>query len=146
MKKVLVLVADAARARALLTDSLHRATIELAFLEDFIQPEAQQKRADIIDSDAPGHVSGAGHEGGLPDRDPKQHAAEQFAKELMQYCAQAHHTGQYEALCLVAPAAFMGLLQKQLHFKPSQLDTLVKDYTHCDLSELAQHLAAHFYG
>jgi protein required for attachment to host cells len=145
MNKVLVLVADAARARTLLTDSLHRETIVLALQKDFIHPESQQKRADIIDSDAPGHVSGAGHEGGLPDRDPKQHAAEQFAKTLMQHCQLQHHQGHYQGLCLVAPANFMGLLQRQLHFKPEQLDTLVKDYTRCDLETLAQHLAAHFY-
>lgn len=146
IKKVLVLVADAARARVLFTDTLHRENIELIQGQDFIQPAAQQKRADTIDSDAPGHVSGAGHEGGLPDKDPKQHAAEQFAKELMRYCAQAHHAGQYEALCLVAPAAFMGLLQKQMGFTPAQFDTLVKDYTNCDVETLAQHLSSHFFG
>jgi protein required for attachment to host cells len=144
-KKVLVLVADAARARVFLANGLKRDDIQLTQLKSLIHPESQQKAAELIDDGDTGHVQHAGHAGGMPTRDPKEANAKAFAKECQEYCYQTFLEHHLSEVCLVAAPQFLGLLRSAMIYKPEQLHTLDKDYTHCDQVELATHLAKHFF-
>ena len=144
-KKVLVLVADAARARVFLANGLKRDDIQLTQLKSLLHPESQQKAAELIDDGDTGHVQHAGRPGGMPTRDPKEANAKVFAIECQEFCHQLLLEHDVKEVCLIAAPQFLGLLRSAMLYKPEHLHTLDKDYTHCDQAELATHLAKHFF-
>ena len=134
-QKVLIVVADAARARIYTAGTLHRDPIALTHVEDFLHPESRQKHGELLDSDRSGDVHGDS-----PERDLKGHMMQQFAKTLLEASRKHYDAHACQALCMVAPPAFLGVLQKQLACRPQELHTLDKDYTHCDAQALSKHL------
>ena len=144
-QKVLVLVADTARARVFLANGLKREDIELIQLTSLLCPKSQQKAADLIDDGDTGHVNHAGHAGGMPTRDPKEAYAKAFAKECQKYCHQYLQEHNFSEVCLIAAPQFLGLLRSEMTYNPESLYTLDKDYTHCDQAELVTHLVKHFF-
>jgi protein required for attachment to host cells len=78
--------------------------------------------------------------------DPKAREAEEFALELIAHLESARKAQSYRDLIIVAPPAFMGLLNKHM---PQQVHKLIsqnieKDYTQHEGIKLTQNLMGHF--
>lgn len=121
-----VIVADNARARIF---SSHDVLNRLAEETGFVHSEARLANQDLV-SDAAGK-----------SRDPrgsyeqptsaKEHEAKNFAKLLAKHLKDLHNQQHFEALILVGPPKFLGLLRGELH---SSLDKLVERTIHKDLT------------
>lgn len=114
-------------------------------VREFAHPQSREKNGDLV-SDRPGRNPGAGNGHGsfVPATLPKEHEAEVFALELARELESGRVSQQYSRLVLVAPPAFMGLLNQHLSHAVKALvsDTLEKDYTRATDKELTQHLAS----
>jgi protein required for attachment to host cells len=84
------------------------------------------------------HSPGNGHRASQPKTDPKTNEARHFAQELARELNHGRASGLVERLILVAPPAFMGLLNEKLD-GPTHLvsDRFEKDYTKAGEKELA---------
>ncbi|SRR5579883_212425 len=74
--------------------------------------------------------------------DPKKHQEEVFAIEIVRNLSKSHAENLFEELIFIAPAAFMGMINKHM---PHELDRVVnlrieKDYIKCPEQELVEHL------
>lgn len=117
----------------------------LELVREFAHPQSREKNGDLV-SDRPGRNPGAGNGHGsfVPATLPKEHEAEVFALELARELETGRVSQQYSRLVLVAPPAFMGLINQHMSHAVKALisDTLEKDYTRATDKELTQHLAA----
>ena len=79
-----------------------------------------------------------------PQTLPKQHEAKVFAQELAQTLYQGRTTNAFKRAILVAPPAFMGLLNAVLDGPTAQMvtDRFEKDYTKTPQDELGEHLGS----
>lgn len=115
----------------------------LKLIKDLKHPESREKASDLV-SDRPGqmHSPGNGHRASQPKTDPKTNEARHFAQELARELNHGRASGQVERLILVAPPAFMGLLNEKLDGTTASLvsDRFEKDYTKSSDKELAGHL------
>jgi protein required for attachment to host cells len=96
-------------------------------------------------SDRPGHYQGHGNGRGafVQHMDPKQNAADHFARHLAGMLEEGRSKGLYERLILAASSPFHGLLKQHL---PSQVSKMVtgsvdRDYTSASERELPGLLA-----
>lgn len=116
----------------------------LARVKDLAHPQSRMKNADLV-SDRAGHMqsSGNGHGSRQPQTEPKQNEADHFARELAQELEQGRNAKQFERVILVAPPAFLGLINERLDTQTAKLVThrYEKDYTQLSERELAAHLA-----
>lgn len=136
------LVANASHAKLYATTGSKKT---LALIKDLDHPESRQKNAELV-TDRPGHMqsSGNGHGARQPQTSPKEHEADRFAQELARELNHGRSTNQFERIVLVAPSAFMGLINGKIdkHTAGLVVDRLEKDYTQASDKELAVHLAA----
>lgn len=137
------LVANASNAKLFATTGTIK---HLELSKEFTHPQSRQKNADLV-SDRAGHMQSSGNGLGArqPATTPKEHEAERFAQELARELNHGRRTNQYERLVLIAPSAFMGLINAKLD---KQTDSLVvdrheKDYTQSTVRELVKHLESH---
>jgi protein required for attachment to host cells len=88
------------------------------------------------------HSPGNGHRASQPKTDPKTNEARHFAQELARELNHSRSSGQVERFILVAPPAFMGLLNEKLDGPTASLvsDRFEKDYTKATEKDLAGHL------
>lgn len=140
-----LLIADASRAKLY---SMHKARFlidkksdNLNLINQFTHDESRMKGIDLR-SDVRGSFGYGAFEVAMT---PKLHEADEFAKELVSHLNSARTNNHYRDIILVAPPAFMGLLQKHI---PHELDKLVvkrieKDYTQNTNQELAVNLMQH---
>lgn len=116
----------------------------LELVKELIHPESRQKTADLV-SDRPGAM-GAGSGGGSfqAQTSPKQHEARVFAQEIAQELYQGRTSNVFKRAILVAPPAFMGLLNAVIDGPTAQLvsDRFEKDYTKTPEPELGKHLGS----
>ena len=106
-----ILVADAALARVAEV-SARKALPRL--IHTFAHPLSRAKGMDIV-TDRPGSVRGSfGAEAMGPTTPPKQTEAEEFARQLTAFLGKQFDAHQYDALAILAPARFMGLLRTDL--------------------------------
>jgi len=135
-----ILVANASRAKLFSNDGPKKG---LRLVRESAHPESREKASDLV-SDRAGHMqgSGNGHGARQPKNDPKTNEARSFAQEL----ARELNAGRGKQLCgrviLVAPPAFMGLINEKLDGQTASLvsDRFEKDYTKATERELAGHL------
>lgn len=135
-----ILVANASQARLYANEGPKKG---LRVIKELSHPESREKGSELA-SDRAGHMqsSGNGHGARQPRTDPKTHAARQFAQELARELNQGRGRQQYARLILVAPPAFMGLVNEKLDAQTASLvsDRFEKDYTKAGEKELAGHL------
>ena len=83
----------------------------LTLVKELIHPESRQKNGELV-SDRSGAMGAAGSGGGSmqPQTLPKQHEAKVFAQEIAQALYHGRTTNAFKRAILVAPPAFMGLL------------------------------------
>ena len=117
----------------------------LTLVKELIHPESRQKNGDLV-SDRAGANGSNGTGGGSmqPQTLPKQHEAKVFAQELAQTLYQGRTSNAFRRAILVAPPAFMGLLNAVLDGPTAQMvtDRFEKDYTKTPQDELGQHLGS----
>lgn len=136
-----ILVANASKAR-LYANTGPKKGLEL--LKELDHPESRQKNADLV-TDRSGHMqsAGNGHGARQPQTEPKHNEARHFALELARELNHGRATNRYNRAILVAPPAFMGLLNGAIDGPTAQIvsDRFEKDYTKATDKELAGHLA-----
>ncbi len=112
-KKVLVLVADAARARIFAATEEAQTLVEL---EALVNSNAHLRGMDL-QTDRAGRSfdsRGDGRHAMAPHTDIKTHAANEFAREVAHRFNQLAADKNYVNLALVAAPAFLGQLRKNL--------------------------------
>ena len=117
----------------------------LTLVKDLIHPESRQKNGELV-SDRSGAMGAAGSGGGSmqPQTLPKQHEAKVFAQEIAQALYHGRTTNAFKRAILVAPPAFMGLLNAVIDGPTAQLitDRFEKDYTKTPENELGERLGS----
>ena len=140
MSTTWILVANASQAKLYVNTGPNKG---LQLLKGLMHPESREKASDLV-SDRPGqmHSAGTGQRASQPKTDPKTNEARHFALELARELNHGRSSGQVERLILVAPPAFMGLLNEKLDGPTANLvsDRFEKDYTKAPDKELAGHL------
>lgn len=117
----------------------------LELVKELIHPESRQKNADLS-SDRTGSTGGNG--GPMqPHSVPKQHEAKVFAQEIAQTLYQGRAANAFKRAIIVAPPAFMGMLNNTMDGPTAQLvsDRFEKDYTKSPETELASRLSSAIY-
>ncbi|MBV6474745.1 MAG: host attachment protein [Rhodocyclaceae bacterium] len=135
-----ILVANASQAKLYANTGPKKG---LALVKELLHPESREKAADLV-TDRPGHMqsAGNGHGARQPRTDPKTNEARHFAQELARELTHGRTSGQAGRFILVAPPAFMGLINEKLDGPTAGLvsDRFEKDYTKSSEKELASHL------
>lgn len=112
---------------------------DIEVIHELTHPESRKKDEDIT-SDRLGNFRGgfSGHGSFVDGTDPKEFAAESFAKELAQILEKGRTTHRYEKLIIISGPHFQGLLNKNLSEATKQLimRTIDKDYTKDNVHEL----------
>ncbi len=115
----------------------------LKLIKDLKHPESREKASELV-SDRPGqmHSPGNSHRASQPKTDPKTNEARHFALELGRELNHGRSSGQVERIILVAPPAFMGMINEKLDSPTANIvsDRFEKDYTRSSEKELAGHL------
>jgi len=143
--KTWVLIADASRARLfqIVRDG------RLSLIQEFQFPAGRKRDQELV-TDKPGSLKkGLGrslHSRMPPPTSPHEMAAQNSARDLVRVLHDGWQRGTYEALALVAPAHFLGLLRERLDPAISRalVATLSRDYTALPDHELTGRLAEHF--
>jgi protein required for attachment to host cells len=139
-----VLVADASAAKIY---GIHKTRLlnqdqprkeELKLLSEHTHAESRKKESELV-SDKQGYYGS----GNFCERtDPKKHEEDRFALELAKILNHGHSTNSYRDLILIAPPAFMGMLNQHLTdtVKNTVSLTIEKDYMHEKENELVKQL------
>ena len=132
-----ILVANAATATLYARQARDQAPIKI---RELAHPESRMKNAELS-SDRAGHMqsSGDGHGSRQPRSEPKHNEAEHFARELAQLLMHGRTAGECEKIVLVAPSAFIGLVNAALDAPTARLVSahFEKDYTQVGAAQLA---------
>jgi protein required for attachment to host cells len=140
-----ILVANASRAKLYANSGPNKG---LQLIKQIDHPESRQKNAELV-TDRPGHMqsSGTGHGSRQPQTEPKQHEARSFALALARELHHGRTTNQFGRAILVAPPAFMGLLNGALDGPTAQMvtDRMEKDYTRTADKDLSTRLQSCIY-
>lgn len=116
---------------------------EITKKEAFTHPESRQK-GEALASDRSGHFqgnpTGTGPGAFTEPKDPKEFEIERFSQELAEYLDKGRTTNQYDALVVIAPAHFYGLLNKHMnsHVQQRLHSHVDKDYTKLPEQELLE--------
>jgi protein required for attachment to host cells len=118
----------------------------LTLVKELIHPESRQKNGELV-SDRSGANGSNGTGGGSmqPQTLPKQHEAKVFAQEIAQTLYQGRTSNAFKRAILVAPPAFMGLLNaghRRPDFAQMVTDRFEKDYTKTPQDELGERLGS----
>ena len=117
----------------------------LTLVKELIHPESRQKNGELV-SDRSGAMGAVGSGGGSmqPQTLPKQHEAKVFAQEIAQALYQGRTSNAFKRAILVAPPAFMGLLNAVIDGPTAQLitDRFEKDHTKTPENELGDRLGS----
>ena len=137
-----ILVANASLARLYANLGPNKG---LTLVKELIHPESRQKNGELV-SDRSGAMGAVGSGGGSmqPQTLPKQHEAKVFAQEIAQALYQGRTSNAFKRAILVAPPAFMGLLNAVIDGPTAQLitDRFEKDYTKTPENELGDRLGS----
>ncbi len=135
------LVSSATRARVFEGQGTNQPWRELF---DMVNPAQRQPRQDMV-SDRPGRVanSASGQRQSFAEpTDPREHAAEDFARDIMHRLEAARNSDSFTGLVLVAPPHFLGLLRAAMGEPLRQcVDAEIgKDLTTEDTATLQAHV------
>jgi protein required for attachment to host cells len=138
-----ILVSDISRAKLF---SAENREDDWALVKEFEHPEGREFSKDIRPSSPPGRMQkskGVGARSAVEPRTwPKEAEAERFAEQLATYLDEALAKRAFEALVLVAPPHFLGMLHGTLgkqtakHLKA----TVDKDLAMFDATEIRERL------
>jgi len=135
-----ILVANASKAKSY-ANAGPKAGLKL--IREIDHPASRQKNAELV-TDRAGYMqsSGSGHGSRQPQTEPKQNEAQHFALSLARELNQGRTERRFARAILVAPAAFIGLLNGSLDAPTAQLvaQRIEKDYTKVTDKELASRL------
>ena len=140
MSTTWILVANASAAKLFANSG---PKLGLALIKELSHPQSRMKNADLV-TDRAGHMqsSGDGHGSRQPRTKAKEQEMEHFARELAQELEHGRNARLFEHLILVAPPAFLGVLNEKLDAQTAKLVSTryEKDYTQHDDKELTAHL------
>lgn len=140
-----ILVANASTAKLYANDGPHHG---LELVKEFDHPDSRRKNADLS-SDRSGamQMAGNGHGARQPQSTPKENEARHFAQELAGQLHLGRCRNEAHRMILVAPPAFMGLLNATLDDHTEQIvsNRFEKDYTKAPPQELASKLESCIY-
>ncbi|MCB1912815.1 MAG: host attachment protein [Rhodocyclaceae bacterium] len=113
----------------------------LKLVKELVHPESRQKNAELV-TDKIG--TGNGNGSYEPASQPKEQAARSFAHQIAKELYAGRSRNEFERAILVAPPAFMGMLNSNLDGPTSQLvsDRFEKDYTKTSEPALVAHLSS----
>jgi protein required for attachment to host cells len=113
MQTTWVIAADSSRARIF---EVGKENEKLREIEDMINPEGRQDGRDI-QSDAEGqNFSGRDIQRSTsqPQQTMLEHDIELFCKEVSRYLDKACYEHRFDALCVIAPPKFLGMMRDNL--------------------------------
>jgi protein required for attachment to host cells len=130
------LIGDAGHARLLSAAWNGAHARDLSLVSEHTHPESRARVHDLV-SDDRGRKPGSSsvmHPGLDPKNDAKEHTAWRFAHELAELLEAQAVAHQYDALVLIAPPHFLGLLKSELgpHATHRLRTTMHKDYAWLD--------------
>lgn len=136
-----IVVADASTAKIY---SAHKASLfngdgkKLALVSEHEHPESRMTDSELA-SDKQGRFGLATF---VESTDPHEHEEERFAIELAKKLEKSFGENHFHELVFIAPAQFMGKLNKHLSHSVSKLVnlTIEKNYTRYDENELVMRL------
>ncbi|MBL8437169.1 MAG: host attachment protein [Zoogloeaceae bacterium] len=101
----------------------------LSLVKEWMHPASRRKNSDLV-SDHPGAIT-TQRGSREPQTWPKLHEAKVFAQEIAREFCQGRATQAFERAILIAPPAFMGMLNGGLDARTARLvtDRFEKDYT-----------------
>lgn len=114
MNTTWIVVAESARARVFSRAGKRGTLREIA---DLSHPESRLHDTELS-SDVPGRSfdsHGQGRHGMEQSTDPQDREAQAFAGEIARHVDHGRREGSFEALVLVAPPKFLGLLRSELN-------------------------------
>ncbi|MEY6430787.1 host attachment protein [Thioalkalicoccus limnaeus] len=140
--KTWVIVASATRARLFETSGPRKPLEEIL---DLSNPE-ERLLTQEIESDKPGRVFdrvGGQRHATQTAVDAKEQVAVRFAKAVVERLASGRYEKRFDALYVVAPPHFLGLLRDQMSVPLSETvkGEVVKDLTREDAAEIQSQLA-----
>jgi protein required for attachment to host cells len=136
-----VLVANASKARIFARTAAGRPLKEL---EDLVHPASRLHARDLTsDRDGRQGASGGRVHAVQQKTDAKETEAINFARELVAKLESGRDSGKFEALVLVAPPHFLGILRKQIGgpLSAKVVHSIEKNLVSADLHTLAVELA-----
>ncbi|MFN3984297.1 MAG: host attachment protein [Rhodocyclaceae bacterium] len=120
----------------------------LRLVKELLHPESRFKNSELV-TDRPGSMASSGNGQGskLPQTLPKEHEAKVFAQEIAQELYMGRTRNAFARAIVVAPPAFMGMLNGVLDQPTAQLitDRFEKDYTKSPEPQLKERLAECIY-
>ena len=140
-----LLVADASKARLYSTQKARlfqeQRPEDLKLLNQFTHEDSRKKGIELATDKMGTFGSGVFVE----TTSPKVREAEQFAHELINHLETGRKQKHFRELILVAPPAFMGMLNKYMSREVHKLlaQTIEKNYTEYNEKDLLQNLMHH---
>lgn len=117
----------------------------LKLVKELIHPESRLKNSELV-TDRPGSMAASGNGQGAkqPQTLPKDHQAKVFAHELAQELYQGRTRNAYGRAIVMAPPAFMGMLNGVIDHPTAQLitDRFEKDYTKSPEPQIREKLSS----
>ncbi len=139
-----ILVCDASRAKLFSTELREH---DWSLVKEFDHPESRETSKEIWPSSPPGRAQqstshGARHTSLEQHTSPKEAEAQRFGHQLADYLEHAITKREFDALVLVAPPHFLGILRATLKSQAAkQLRTTVdKDYCMLPAAEVRERL------
>ncbi len=143
MNAIWIVVAESARAKIFSRARVGGTLQEIAALS---HPESRLHDT-ALTSDGPGRSFdsyGEGRHGMEQATDPQDREARAFAREIARHLDHGRNQRSYDALVLVAPPKFLGLLRAELHKTACDLviGEINKNLVEADLETLGHHISA----
>ena len=144
-----VVVADASKASIY---SMHKARFlidenpnNLTLVSTHTHHESRQKTSDLVSDKMGEYGSQSGRNSLIEMTVPKLREAEIFAHELLEQLEMGRTGNHYRDLIIIAPPAFLGLLNKGMtqNLQKLIIQTIEKNYTNDSIRVLAQNLMQH---
>jgi protein required for attachment to host cells len=137
MQKTWIVVADRARGRIFTVATPKGPLTEI---EDLVHPESRAHERDLT-TDRPGRGPGSHRSMGNANT-AREHAAQDFARELAARLEAGRNRGDFARLVLMAAPDFLGLLRKSLSAPLAKLVYLevTKSLTQTPPAEIRSHL------
>ena len=134
-----ILVANASQAKLYSRTNIKNG---LSLVKTLTHPESRMKNAELVSDGSGAMQSAGGHGARQPQTEPKQNEAIHFAQQLALELNQGRNEQQFRQLVVMAPPAFLGLINDKLDDQTAKLVTsrLDKDYTHFSDKEILSQL------
>lgn len=143
MNSTWIIVADKSRARIF---EAARAGAEMHERETLAHPQSRLHEQELT-SDLPGRAfdsSGQGRHAMGSEVEPKEHEAEEFARQIADLVDKARTENRVEQLVVIAAPAMLGLLRNAFNDETKKLvgTEIDKDLTQHSMADIQAHLAA----